>query len=134
MWTCPKCKNQVEDGFEVCWSCGTSAAEVQAPDFVPEQEGFISEDEYRAETEARKREDLVTVETFWTAAEAHAALGLLEAEGIHGVVTDEIATTITWPLLQDHGGIKLQVPAHEVERARQLLAEVRHEEGPEGKG
>src|SRR5262245_19284701 len=114
MWTCGKCKAEVEDNFEACWSCGTSREGVENPDFVPEQEGVISEAEYQAEAEARAREDLVTVETFWSAPEAHMARSLLEAEGIQAIVTDELETTMTWGLLQDHGGVKVQVPAHEV--------------------
>lgn len=35
MWTCLKCAKQVDDGFEVCWNCGTSQAGVEDPDFVP---------------------------------------------------------------------------------------------------
>lgn len=34
MWPCPKCGNDVEDSFDVCWSCGTSREGVEDPDFV----------------------------------------------------------------------------------------------------
>lgn len=34
MWRCPKCHSAVDDSFEVCWSCGTSADGVEDPNFV----------------------------------------------------------------------------------------------------
>jgi hypothetical protein len=34
MWRCPKCHSAVDDSFEVCWSCGTTADGVEDPDFV----------------------------------------------------------------------------------------------------
>lgn len=38
MWTCPKCRSRVDDAFEVCWSCGTTADGVEDPDFVTADE------------------------------------------------------------------------------------------------
>jgi hypothetical protein len=34
MWRCPKCRSKVDDTFEVCWSCGTTADGVEDPEFV----------------------------------------------------------------------------------------------------
>ena len=34
MWSCPKCQAKVDDDFEVCWQCGTTAAGVEDPNFV----------------------------------------------------------------------------------------------------
>jgi Putative prokaryotic signal transducing protein len=34
MWRCPKCRSKVDDSFEVCWSCGTTADGIEDPDFV----------------------------------------------------------------------------------------------------
>ena len=34
MWQCPKCQSKVDDSFEVCWSCGTTADGVEDPEFV----------------------------------------------------------------------------------------------------
>jgi hypothetical protein len=31
MWTCPQCGAEVDNSFEVCWSCGTPAAEYVPP-------------------------------------------------------------------------------------------------------
>lgn len=33
MWDCPKCREQVEDRFAVCWNCGTSPDGVEDPAF-----------------------------------------------------------------------------------------------------
>src|SRR5690349_2644194 len=36
MWTCSKCRESVEDSFQVCWSCGTSVDGIEDTDFKPE--------------------------------------------------------------------------------------------------
>ena len=36
MWACKKCRESVEDTFEVCWNCGTSKEGVEDPSFQPE--------------------------------------------------------------------------------------------------
>lgn len=33
MWQCTKCRESVEDSFEVCWNCGTSRDGVEDPSF-----------------------------------------------------------------------------------------------------
>jgi uncharacterized protein YbaR (Trm112 family) len=33
MWQCVKCREKLEDGFDVCWNCGTSKDGVEDPDF-----------------------------------------------------------------------------------------------------
>jgi hypothetical protein len=38
MWICPKCEEEVDDGFEVCWKCGTTASGEEDPEFVPADE------------------------------------------------------------------------------------------------
>ena len=35
MWICAKCDSEVDDGFEICWSCGTSVDGAQDPTFRP---------------------------------------------------------------------------------------------------
>lgn len=34
MWICPKCDEQVDDSFEVCWQCGTTEEGIEDPDFL----------------------------------------------------------------------------------------------------
>jgi hypothetical protein len=45
MWRCPKCRNKVDDSFEVCWSCGTTPEGVEDPDFVTADEAEPIEDD-----------------------------------------------------------------------------------------
>jgi len=33
VWNCPKCREQVEENFEVCWSCGTAKDGSEDPSF-----------------------------------------------------------------------------------------------------
>jgi hypothetical protein len=131
MWTCPKCKIEIEPGFDVCWACGGSRDGDQGPEFDPTTEGIIGAEDYAAETEAKRREDLVTLSTFWNAPEAHMVRSRLEAEGIPAVVTDELATTTTWGLLNDSGGVKVEVPEAELERARGIMDSCRRFQPPE---
>ena len=49
MWQCVKCREEVEDSFEVCWNCGTSREGIEDPTFqkaedvapAPEAEQFV---------------------------------------------------------------------------------------------
>lgn len=36
MWECKKCRESVEDTFDVCWKCGTSMDGVEDLSFRPE--------------------------------------------------------------------------------------------------
>jgi hypothetical protein len=38
MWQCPKCRSEVDDSFEVCWSCGTTPGGIEDPNFVTADE------------------------------------------------------------------------------------------------
>ncbi len=38
MWRCPKCHSEVNDSFEVCWSCGTTPEGIEDPNFVTADE------------------------------------------------------------------------------------------------
>jgi hypothetical protein len=44
MWECPKCQAEVEDSFEICWSCGTSIDGTEDPAFVTADEAEPIED------------------------------------------------------------------------------------------
>jgi hypothetical protein len=33
MWKCPKCREQVEDFYQVCWNCGTAPDGTEDPSF-----------------------------------------------------------------------------------------------------
>lgn len=36
MWTCPKCGERLDDGFDACWNCGTTPGGESDPGFEPE--------------------------------------------------------------------------------------------------
>lgn len=63
----------------------------------------------------------VTVATFWTPTEAHIARLRLESEDIPVVVLDENLVAWEWQLAIAVGGIKLRVPAPDLEAAKALL-------------
>jgi len=41
VWECKKCRESVEDSFEVCWNCGTSKAGVEDPSFRSEVDARV---------------------------------------------------------------------------------------------
>jgi hypothetical protein len=43
MWQCLKCREKIEDSFDVCWRCGTSKEGVADPQFQTEQTGDAGE-------------------------------------------------------------------------------------------
>lgn len=64
---------------------------------------------------------MITVATFENQADAHIAKGRLEAEGLSPVLGDSHLVQTDWLYSAALGGIKLQVPEMEAERARQLI-------------
>jgi len=42
MWQCGKCREKVEDNFDVCWNCGTSKEGVEDPGFHREGTGDVT--------------------------------------------------------------------------------------------
>jgi len=44
-WTCSKCGETVDAGFQVCWSCGTSIEGVEDPSFGRARETALGDDE-----------------------------------------------------------------------------------------
>lgn len=33
MWSCPRCDEELDDDYDLCWSCGTSRDGIEDPDF-----------------------------------------------------------------------------------------------------
>lgn len=64
---------------------------------------------------------MITVASFENQADAHIAKGRLEAEGLSPVLGDSHLVQTDWLYSAALGGIKLQVPEMEAERARQLI-------------
>ncbi len=44
MWECPKCRESIEDGFDICWSCGTSRDGTGDPDFESQIDASVGDD------------------------------------------------------------------------------------------
>jgi hypothetical protein len=45
MWCCPKCRKEVDDSFDVCWSCGTTPDGIDDPTFVTADEADRIDDQ-----------------------------------------------------------------------------------------
>lgn len=121
MWNCSKCKEKVDDEFEICWSCGTTRDGVEDPDFAREDEGIISADDFERDRLEKSNENLVTVATFLKVPDAHACKLELEARGVRAMIVDEHAVNLNFFLANAMGGAKVQVLERDVERARQIL-------------
>jgi len=66
-------------------------------------------------------DSLVTVRGYSTLIAAEIARAKLEACGVFAVVPDHLSVGIVGELIGGHSGIRLQVPASQLERARELL-------------
>ena len=66
----------------------------------------------------------ITVDRFFHPTEAHIAAGKLESEGIPVFLLGINHASANWLLSNALGGIRLQVPASQVDDARQLLARI----------
>jgi hypothetical protein len=61
-WRCARCRETVDGGFEICWSCGGERDEFEDPDFTPEESGDDSPPEATADDD----EDLPNAAPPWT--------------------------------------------------------------------
>jgi uncharacterized protein YbjQ (UPF0145 family) len=52
MWNCVKCKERVEDAFEVCWNCGTGKDGTEDPSFQHADDQPVPESSSPREEEA----------------------------------------------------------------------------------
>jgi hypothetical protein len=66
--------------------------------------------------------DLVTVERFTEVWQAHILRSRLEAEGILASIADEHLVAMDWFYSNAIGGVRVQVPACELDQARAVLA------------
>ena len=66
--------------------------------------------------------DYVVVKTFTNVHEAHFARSVLTAGGIDTIVADEHVVSMDWFLSNAVGGVKLLVPAGQLDEARAILA------------
>jgi hypothetical protein len=76
-------------------------------------------------------ESMATVASFSTLFEAEMARNRLEEEGIPTFLADTELVGMAWHLAQAVGGVKLQVRAKDVERAREVLEDMPRPAAPE---
>lgn len=120
MWKCPKCKERIENSFDLCWSCGTAKDGTEDPSFRKEAEGIMSAADFEADRAERANENLVTIASYPYAPQAHFLCTHLDAAGIRAVVQDEHAVMANIFLSNAMGGVKVQVLARDVDRALQI--------------
>lgn len=118
MWTCRKCSAEVEDNFEICWSCGTGNDGSQDPNF----QSFQSDAEVPAGAASEAEPKRVTVATYWVADQAQKVQTLLENGGVPVCIAYDFAVAQDWFLDNATGSIQLQVTEDQVDKARQVLA------------
>jgi hypothetical protein len=74
-------------------------------------------------------DELVTIATFAREHEAEFARGYLETNEVDVYLADDAMTRIASHLLPMIGGVKLKVRRQDVDRARELLAQVQSDPG-----
>jgi Putative prokaryotic signal transducing protein len=125
MWKCPKCSENLNDEFEVCWSCGTTREGVVNPDFLNGDTGSPAPENLPMEKLApfvdEDAEPMVTVAQCQLSTEAHAMRIHLEEAGIPVFLADELTVAMDWLLSNAIGGVKVQVPESYAERAAEVL-------------
>ncbi|MBL8797104.1 MAG: hypothetical protein JNM56_24600 [Planctomycetia bacterium] len=126
MWTCRKCSAEVEDHFEICWSCGTGSDGSQDPNF----RSFQDDAEVPAVAETEAGPKLVTVATYWVADQAQRVQALLENGGAPACIAYDFDVAHDWVREHATGSIQLQVAEEQVEQARQVLAKHATETAP----
>lgn len=105
MWSCSKCREQVEDSFDVCWNCGTSREGIEDPGFVrdsePEQSAGRTESEESVRDAVRSVDQLIFVglngyalaldrdtgEIVWSNSEMHSGYVALLLDGDRLIVS-----------------------------------------------
>ena len=76
---------------------------------------------------------LVTIEEYDKSYLAHAAVLALEQAGIQCFLQNETIVAMDWFMANAVGGIRLQVAAHDAEKAMQILAEIRQQKNERGR-
>ena len=77
-----------------------------------------------------KSTELITIRTYLTPFEAHLARTKLEGDGIQAFIQDEYLIGVHWYWSNALGGVKVQVPEPEAQRADHLLSGHSEDERP----
>ena len=130
MWRCPRCGEEIEDGFDACWKCGTDQDGVPAENFQPEPDDASVPDPgpepelpdpSPAQAEVAVVDELLTIATYDLPAMAEIARLVLEEEGIQTFLADENFVATSWFLSNAVGGAKLRVASSDALRAVEIL-------------
>ncbi len=140
MWRCPKCGEEIEAGFDVCWNCGTAqdgtadagfSAEtpdpaVPDPGPEPEQPEKSAEDDAARLGAAGQR--IVEICSAANIIEADGLCELLEEAGIHARVVGEILGAAAGGLpLGEAIAPRVWALEDDAVRAREIIARWRSE-------
>jgi len=86
VWECKKCRERVENSFDVCWNCGTSREGVEDPGFRPESDEAAPEPQAKAKPPAKKPRRAVPALTVTTGNEVSGRLIASYLGIVRGVV------------------------------------------------
>lgn len=107
---CADCLNE----GNTYYYCNQEACRVE----MQRQGDELVEDNFPAGEETK----LVTVGIYSHVYEADLAISRLESEGIMAFAADEFMANLNWLYSNAIGGVRLQVPAPDAERAREILS------------
>lgn len=121
MWNCPKCRSEVDAGFEVCWSCGTAQDGREDPTFKQ----MLADDGTAAAVAAppppmtaiTAEDRFVTIASFFSPGRAHVLRCHLEAEGIPVFLGEDSS-------FSGANDTKVRVREVDQEKALKILAEL----------
>jgi hypothetical protein len=128
MWNCAKCGAEVDDGFEVCWSCGTTIDGKLDPTFSrSDAEGASPAVQTTAIEVATPAQTLVSVAEGVALERAEVIRRHLEGAGIALFIADQPLTGLLPPA---NDTTTLQVRIADADRARAIIADIPAEPPP----
>lgn len=143
MWACPSCHAKVDDGFEVCWMCGTSAEGTEDPGFLTADDATPEDtpddpaeavgwgDEFGPELPEGPERPLNLVDCYWAknVFDARHIADRLRERGIPAVADgDELRMGLTPAALgSPYFSPKVRVRAEDLPRARARIEAIQAE-------
>src|SRR5579862_3101843 len=121
MWTCTHCNEEVDDGFDVCWNCGTSLVGELDTGFAAEQDGIMTPQTHGSMKSEILDQKLIVVARFDHGSEAYLAQASLAAEGIRSFITSEMSSGLLWGTFGSSVLTSLEVIEADAEKAYVIL-------------
>jgi hypothetical protein len=129
MWNCAKCGAEVDDGFEVCWSCGTTIDGKLDPSFSrSDADGASAAAQATATEVATPAQTLVAVAVKVAPERAEVIRRHLQAAGIAPFIAAEPVQSGL--LVPASATTTLQVRDVDADRARAIIADIPAEPPP----